>query len=350
MDIHKSLLQYIEQILGNDLTTDSVSKTDIEKLQKYKLLPLVAILINKKLIHSFDRSYLNPVRFTRLRTWRINIQVREMFRVYAAFQKEGISVIPYKGLCFTRQFYPNVHYRDSVDVDFAISVDDLQQIGVIMESLGYVEAKGKNDYEDVTKTRGFYIDYSWLLYDKNGKAECNIEFHWQAANSALYAPIQFKNIINEVEEVVIKGKAIQSFTKPFQALVIVCHHGLVDGWGKFRHLVDLMLIDKGLSPSEWSKLRSLLVEYKIDRVLTIGMAMSHNIFDYQSKNQILISDEHKFSLKLIKLLKNDRLMLKWSEQPIKFLYYLKMRDNIWDKLISIKIFLIYSLKEFRFKF
>jgi len=269
--------------------------------------------------------------------------------VAEAFQNKGVSVIPYKGLCFTRQFYPNVMYRLSIDVDFAISFDDLQHIGVIMTSLGYVEAKGENDYEDVKKTRGYYIDYSWLLYDQEGKPVCNVEFHWQAANSALYAPILFSDIMTEVETIEVNGKKISTFRKPIQALLLICHHGLVDSWGKFRHLIDMMLVDQGLSDSEWIELKSLLNRYKMNRILVIGMAMIHKIFNYQPKNELDISKEEKFASKLTALLRNDKLMLKWSEQPVKFWYYLKMRDNVSDMIVSLRKFLFYLIKEIRFK-
>lgn len=49
---------------------------------------------------------------------RKKIQLNQLHQITQKFKDEGVTIRSYKGLAFTRQFYPNISFRDSVDIDF----------------------------------------------------------------------------------------------------------------------------------------------------------------------------------------------------------------------------------------
>jgi len=335
-----------------DKTQSLVSKLSIEdipKIRTKKLVPLLYYTLTKSKEQS-NPEFANAIRKVMNQTWHSKIvkQIQISKEVQLAFAKEKIPVVSYKGLTFTRQFYPNVRYRNSIDVDLAIQYKHLERIGPIMKGLGFVEAKGQNDYEDLKSSRGYYIDYSWLLYE-NGKPVCNVELHWQVANSALYVPLIFDDIFDKQILVQVKQKPIRSFKKVYQALLVVIHHGIVDGWGKHRHLVDLTQIDKILDHKEWQSFIDLTKQYKVYHCLATGISICNKYFNYTFENTTDEFPNTKVTRKIIPLLDQDALSGKWSEQPKKLWYYLQMRDSFSDTIKSAVQFGSYTIKEMKFK-
>jgi len=149
-------------------------------LNQYKITLWVHNLSSTSAIEFFSEFYQSLNISCQKRLNRSQNQLTETHKVATAFAKQKIPLISYKGLTFAKQFYKRIDLRDSVDIDFAISKQHLTKIGKIMTGLGYQEAKGKNDYNNLKNTRGYYIDYSWLLYNENNQPVCNVEFHWRA--------------------------------------------------------------------------------------------------------------------------------------------------------------------------
>ena len=333
-----------------DEATLKESGSRLDFIDENKLSPILFKLSNAAKTSGFSLLIAEKLKEIRLfYGQRKKIQLEQILAISKAFKKEGITINTYKGLAFTKQFYPNISFRDSIDIDFSLEPSQISRMGKIMSNLNYKEAKGDNDFENVKLSRGYYIDYSWLLYTENNIPMCNAEFHWQAANSALYVPLNFSLLSEETVEVPVADESITTYNKTHQALILLCHHGIVDGWGKIRHLVDLTQVDKTLNQNEWKKLIELSKQYKVHRSFLLGCNICAKLFDYEFKNEIDFSSLDKLANKMIPKIMSGDLKLKWSEQPKKFLYYIQMRDSFADKLKSIFVFGKFSLKEIKFK-
>jgi len=327
---------------------NDISKT-ISILNQYKITLLLNGFTGTEIADDLSEFYelLNISCQKRLN--RSVYQLNETQRVATAFAKQKIPLISYKGLTFTKQFYKRIDLRDSVDVDFAISKQHLTKIGEIMSSLGYREAKGKNNYNNLKKTRGYYIDYSWLLYNENNQPVCNVEFHWRATATALYVPLIFDDIFEKQTIIQVQNQTIRTFQPVYQALLIIIHHGIVDGWGKLRHLIDLTQIDKTMNAQQWQNLIELTKKHKTYKAFMIGCCICEQLLEYTFINKMNTHQVKKLSDKMIQKIRNDQLNGKWSKQPIKLIYYLQMRDNFSDFFQSLIQFIRYSFIELVFK-
>lgn len=348
--IHALCMHYIHsefdktQALVSELTLE-----DISKIRTKKLVPFLQHNLAKSEVQS-NPEFSRAIQRFMNQKWHHKVlkQIEISKEVQLAFAKEKIPVVSYKGLTFTKQYYPNVRYRNSIDIDLAIQYKHLDRIGPVMKRLGFVEAKGENNYDDPKSSRGYYIDYSWLLFE-NGKPICNVELHWQVANSALYVPLIFDDIFDQQTVILVNQNPIRCFNKVHQALLVIIHHGIVDGWGKHRHLVDLTQIDKGLDQEEWNNLIALTKQYKVYQCLATGISICQHYFDYTFKNDTNEIPNSKVSHKIIPLLHQGNLAGKWSDQPKKLWYYLQMRDSFKDTVKSAVQFGSYTIKEMKFK-
>ena len=83
-------------------------------------------------------------------------QMRQLDRVFAAFEEAGIHYMPLKG-CKLRSLYPKPELRMMGDADVLIRMDQYPRIIPIMESLGFVNT-GESDHELPWRNRELYLE------------------------------------------------------------------------------------------------------------------------------------------------------------------------------------------------
>lgn len=274
---------------------------------------------------------------------------QEMFHIQQTFLSKDILILPYKGLVFGQQFYGDIRQRDTGDIDFAIDKKDIPKTKTLMEALGYVEKKGQSDYQNLTNSRSYYIDYSWVKYDEYGHIKHWIEFHWQPANSALYCPYEFKDLEKNNASLIVSGKKILVFNKLSHILITIIHHGIVDNWGELRHLVDLVKILETLDKQEASALVEATKKNRIYYIFCLGLTLTSVLLEYEHRDLTAHLLKKSKVQSLIKAIENQSIVGDWSQNPIKLYYYLRSRDSITDSLKSIYAFSRFAMKEIKFK-
>lgn len=94
-------------------------------------------------------------------------QMRELDRLYAAFEENGIDYMPLKG-CNMKKLYPRQELRLMGDADILIRMDQYDQIIPVMEQLGF-EAGDVTDHELVWKSGGLYLELHKRLVPSHNK-------------------------------------------------------------------------------------------------------------------------------------------------------------------------------------
>lgn len=322
---------YIEE---NDIDWSSANK----KWHEHKLLQIT--------FFTFKRINLGTKYPTLMNSMNKNVKKKfnrsktlfdEQKKVYEIFQKVGVDIFPYKGVILSHKYYPNPILRDSVDIDFAISEEHLEKSIPIMQDLDYHLHKENRDVSDITKMRSYDIDFSWVSYDEKGDLKFNTEFHWQPSHSVLWVPLTFKDIMGEVEEYKINDTSIKSFKSNLHIILVLIHHGLVDGWGKVRHLIDFALVLKNTSKADFDEVVILCKKYKIYNTLLVGIEINHLLFNFPKPNIAIPKNINKLAQKMATQVMKGELSGKWSEQKVKLRYYLNMRDSLMDKIKSILV-------------
>ena len=83
-------------------------------------------------------------------------QMRELGRIFAAFEENGIDYLPLKG-CKMKALYPKPELRMMGDADVLIRMDQYPRIVPIMEGLGFTYAY-ESDHELVWKSRELSLE------------------------------------------------------------------------------------------------------------------------------------------------------------------------------------------------
>jgi len=319
-------------------------------MQKHKLESILWAIIQK-----YPRCFPKQLRqklfqYKQIQARRKIILAKEMARIQKRFQENNIKVLPYKGLCLAQQAYPSLQDRDCNDIDFAIEESYIPQSAEIMQSLGYEEFKTKSNFKEVKKSRAYYIDYSWVLYDEKKNIICNAEIHWQAANSALYMPFEFKKLESYSSGIKLYNQEVQTFSIIYQTLVALIHHAMVDTWSQLRHLVDFALLIQSMNEKEIAQLEKLLKENGFWICYQTGLYLCNTILDLSFLFCTASYQKLSIASKLQVQIENGSILGHWSKSPQKIFYYFRMRDSFKDQLKSLKSFAAFSMFELRNKF
>ena len=348
--------KYLINVAKYFISNDSITKPTIGALNQEVLADLIRVHKMQAVMSSCIPPIESPLsikekrKLISLTHWqkkRKFLLMASLIGILQAHAKEQITVVPYKGLTIGTQFYESVFHRDFNDIDFAIQRKDLKQSAVIMQALGYEEYRGPSNYTNLEKSRSYHIDYSWVKRDVHGKIIVNAEMHWQPANSALYTPCSFDSFVDKRTTISLLSKDVTAFKPVYNALYMVIHHGLVDGWMCLRHLVDFALALRKLSREEQDELLVLVVTNKIRRCFFIGLYIAESLFDC---HLLKIGVEKKSKIRskniFLKAFLKSNLVGKWSDNKSRLYYYLLMRDSLGDGLRSGLQFSRFAIKDY----
>jgi len=332
--LNKNAIDDINQIIRDyDIDWDKF----YEYAKQHSILPLLRVTFNTK-VEGIPMKFRQKVRIVIQKvTKRNNAVYLEMKRVKKAFDEANINITPYKGLPMCAQFYNDIFQRLSVDIDFAIKLDEYPKCKPIMEQLGYTEAKGDLDDQSVEKSRAYYLDYPWTL-EKDGQPLFNTEFHWTPSHNILNIPITFDDFKNHNATVKTGFYSIATFDKVYQALIAIIHHGSVDCWGKLKHLVDLGQILNQLDDTELEELTALCKKFKILKSFEVGKKFLSEVLSYEIKTK------QKLPQRWVQdMLSGSIASSKWTDNRMKLYFFIISRDSFWDKIKSLKSIIHYQL-------
>ena len=107
-------------------------------------------------------------------------QEREISRIFAAFDENGIDYLPLKG-CNMKALYPKPELRVMGDADILIRMEQYSRIVPVMESLGF-EHKYESDHELVWKSPALEVElHKYLIPTYNRDLYAYFGDGWQLA-------------------------------------------------------------------------------------------------------------------------------------------------------------------------
>jgi len=184
-------------------------------------------------------------------------QQRQIARIFAAFEENGIDYLPLKG-CRMKALYPKPELRYMGDADILIRMEQYSKTASIMETLGYTE-KVESDYElywkcpelnaELHKGVSSVFDGDFFAYFGNG-------WHLASAHTGHYW-----TMTPEDEWIYL----FVHFTKHFRDGGIGCRH-MTDLWVYLRNHPNM---DESYIRREMTKLQLLEFYENIRRVIAV---------------------------------------------------------------------------------
>lgn len=214
-------------------------------------------------------------------------QIKAAVSLAGKFKERGITIIPYKGAIFSHSYYSDLALRESVDIDFLISKDDLEAVE------DYFIEEGYNPLTTVPRPylryyRTFYKD---IVYHKPDEKLGSIELHWRLMDrfSGNYPSYDFfsPHVIHYQNG----GLSIDKLSPTYDFLAVVSNHFVKDMGIKFKYLIDIAcLINKEGVNLDTRVIADCAKRYGFEKKLNAGLGLVEQLLDIglsQNKQEAL---------------------------------------------------------------
>lgn len=194
----------------------------------------------------------------------------ELVDLVDAFAAKGIPVIPVKGPTLAATAYGDLMLRDCVDLDFIVGQSFISQARQLLWSRGYQlvnRASAQGDGQDeafhsfVKKNGIFRVDLQWVMTRRLFSFHLDREQFWNQLK-----PVRF-------------GQRTVMALAPEELLIVLCIQGSKHLWEDLQLVCDVAELLRRRRAIDWSRVLFLSREWGCHRMLLMGLALAHTLFD-----------------------------------------------------------------------
>lgn len=243
-------------------------------------------------------------------------------------EKQGVTLIPYKGAFFAHSYYADLALRESSDIDFFVSINDAEKIEQYFTANNFIPKKAVSK-----KHFKFYQKLSKdLVYttpaDDTGYS-FSIEIHWRLMDSFSGSYPEFPFFNGHLEPVKFAGSIVDKLQPSHDFLAVVSNHFVKDVSSKFKYLIDAACLISTQPDLDTALIFSTAEKYGFARRLNAGLSLTNDLLGISIKNwqpkeplpDLYLQTPVKFPL--VKTYLSDKSFLKHS---------LQLQDNRANKI------------------
>ncbi|MEL1239866.1 nucleotidyltransferase family protein [Flavobacterium flavipallidum] len=278
-------------------------------------------------------------------------QAKETERLIYLFKENNITLIPYKGTAFSKQFFGNISMRQSSDIDFIIDSDAIPMAIKIMENEGFIPYQ-KEYYKWIGHNNFIkkHKDFSFDKYVGNDRL-FHIELHFNIINKTTHLATLKNNFdLSEKTELKLFLKEIDCLNPVSHFKAVALHHMLMDHMGYLKTVIDItqMLIQisdlvasNKINIDEKDIINQLNKNYKLDLIHDL----MYTLFGVSVKNNKLQLIKNPLTKRILnssyrKVRENknplfDTLNFNYNQLKNTVIFYKKRKDKIAYILKSI---------------
>jgi hypothetical protein len=226
-------------------------------------------------------------RVDRLVAWRRNeidadlradvvvdeMQVRELNRVLAALDAEGLDPIVMKGAALAHSHYEQSWMRPRLDADLLIPVDAKAHAFNTLRRLGYTQPPVAS---------GSLVSHQAMFVGPGATGYPHVlDVHWRVLNPPLVADVlSYDELRSRACQLSVRGQRMLTPSPP-DALVLACvhraahHHGVDD----LLWILDVHLIAGRLTPVDWRSVVDAAARRRVAAICRAGIQRSIDLFE-----------------------------------------------------------------------
>ncbi len=217
-----------------------------------------------------------------IKNWKHAVETERLILLLRA---NGISVVTYKGVAFSQQFFGDLTSRESSDIDLVIRQDCLGQAIAILKEDGYLP-----ELEDIRQYLGDryfeqYKDYCLNKF-KNGKREFHIEMHWAVAEKCIGITPRVNDLLFDWNSTVtFKNASLAGLNDHSHFSAILIHHSIKEPFKQLKNIVDLSqaIRHPGIEEKEAIIVKSFK-SFRLQKVLGVSNSITEQLMGVSLKN------------------------------------------------------------------
>lgn len=243
---------FLNSKLNWQLVKDRAYTHGLAPLLYHQLKGMDPTLVPPEVHHDLKRSHKTCLQ--------ARMVAGQQFRdISSNFNRQGIALIPLKGLALADTVYPDLALRPSNDLDLFIARKDLDQAKRALKQLGYTENRACFPNQ---VSRGLKVTTNFV---QNHKLPLDVHWHIIRPPYNKYVPVDdlWRNAVSES----LYGIDTLVFSPEYQ-LLHSCFHFAKHGYWRLLWLVDISeLIHSYREMLDWRVIVNKTQEYRIERLI-----------------------------------------------------------------------------------
>ncbi|MBB6499299.1 nucleotidyltransferase family protein [Pedobacter cryoconitis] len=188
------------------------------------------------------------------------------------FEKLDITVIPHKGNTLATRYYKKPLLRESSDIDFLVSKDDVLRLRKCLHENGY-ESRYDISEHQMDFVKRFHRELCFKSPKSKLGISCSVETQWKLLESYFDEFPQYEFFVQHLQSyTAIDGSSRVCLTPTYDFLCIASHHLIREPLVRFKYLIDLAcLVQTSENQLDWEEVKSYFKLYNFSSFLWSGM-------------------------------------------------------------------------------
>lgn len=194
----------------------------------------------------------------------------ELIALVDAFEAKGIRVIPFKGPTLAVTAYGDVALRECIDLDLIVGQSSIPQAQQLLWSRGYqLVSRATGDGDEQDEAVHSFVKRNGML---------RVDLRWVMARRLFAFRLDREQFWNQLKPVRLGQRTVMALG-PEDLLIVLCLHGSKHAWEDLKWVCDVAELVRRRRAMDWSRVLYSSYEWGCRRVLLMGLAMAHTLFD-----------------------------------------------------------------------
>jgi len=263
------------------ITTIPSSFNEVDKeillqlARQHQIIPMLYQgIINWDEKDFFSNTFITRLKAINLQITTHNLQhLKELLNLIKLLKKEGIEIIPLKGLVLAQEAYGSINARSFSDIDFLFRLEDLVGIKKVLTSMDY---QLMDDRPKVIEQQFLHYncEFSFIRF-QNGKRLFHVEPHWFIGHRMFQMNLDFNEIIELTTIETHYQTPINTLTPTGLLLTTCLHHNGKDQMKLLKQVYDVAaILYKFEKDIDWSLFLSKIKAWKVENLVLIGIGIA----------------------------------------------------------------------------
>ena len=259
----------------------------------------------------------------------------ELLKILDVFETHGIKAIPFKGPILAASAYRDLTLRQFGDLDLLVHKQDIFEAAKLLVSQGYQsESKHEEASEcDMDHDEAIFHGPKYYTFSRpDGRSR--VDLQWRITERYFSFSLDKEHLWQRLDPVPIAARTVRTFT-PTDTLLILCVHGSKHRWEKLKWVCDVAeLVRAHKSEIDWGLLYQEASAQRVERMLTLGLAMARGLLGAELPEEILKAIRADARTNLLVPQIRERLFTHEDRSPSRLqriMFYLRIKDHWHDR-------------------
>lgn len=195
--------------------------------------------------------------------------IKDLAALCEACDREGVTIVPFKGLTLALTAYGDLAGRECGDLDFIVRREDLGRVRELLMREGYEDAVDRH----VAASDGAAAFHIFIKRSRS----VTVDLQWVMADGTFHFPLDEPRFWSRLNVIAAAGKPIKVLS-PEDTLLVLCVHGAKHVFEHLKWVCDIAELIQAHPSLDWTYVEKTARELGCRRMVLVGLGLAQALF------------------------------------------------------------------------